>query len=172
MGNKLVKAYCKMYDLDQIQKAKLIIKGQGNTIIISPFSFNSTHAKSYPYWQPLIQKLKSLNNLNLVQIGAPGEEKLPGIDKYCFGLSFKEIEKRISECLGWISVDNFLPHLINCMPSIIPGCVIWGVSDPDIFGYFYNKNILKNKSYLRNDQFGVWKNEIKDKPGTFKYIEQ
>jgi hypothetical protein len=58
------------------------------------------------------------------------------------------------------------------MPSIIPGCVIWGVSDPNIFGYFYNKNILKNKSYLRNDQFGVWKNEIKDKPGMFKYIER
>jgi hypothetical protein len=39
--------------------------------------------------------------------------------------------------------------------------VIWGISDPDIFGYDYNTNILKDRKYLRPDPFGTWK-EIKE----------
>jgi len=167
----LHEAIQKLYDLPQSSKCKNIIKGKGKTVIISPYSFNPAHAKSYPYWKALIKRLKSLD-LHLVQIGRSSEEKLSDIDEYCFDLPFKEIEKRISECLTWISVDNFLQHLVNCMSSIIPGCIIWGVSDPNKFGYSYNKNIFKGVKFLREDQFGPWMFEIKDRPGILRNLER
>jgi GT2 family glycosyltransferase len=132
-----------------------IKRGTGDTIIISPYSYAPDHAKSYPYWKELVVLLKTLN-LKLVQIGKPGEVPLENMDDYWWGLSLKELEKKVSECQVWISVDNFLQHLVNAMPTPIKGITIWGVSDPKLFGYPHNLNILKSEKYFRPDQFNVW----------------
>jgi hypothetical protein len=172
----LVKAYQMLYQLPKEKTSKpdmtmssnvehlllsrKIQKGTGHTIIISPWSSNKdhqndTHPKSYPFWNDLIPKLKNLG-FNVVQIGRAGEPALQNVDEYCWSLPFKEIEKRISVCRNWISVDNFLPHMINNMKVIVPGIVIFSKSDPNIFGYEHNTNILKNRKYLRESQFVSW----------------
>jgi hypothetical protein len=47
-----------------------------------------------------------------------------------------------------------------------PGIVLWSVSDPEIFGYPENLNLLKDRKYLRKDQFAVWEAVTLD-PETF-----
>lgn len=140
-------------------KEKITRKGSGNTIIISPYSQDPNHAKSYPFWDglmPLLRDFAKGANVRLIQIGRDGEPPLPCIDDFWVNRSFKVIEKSIEECLFWLSVDNFLQHLCHCMPVTIKGFVLWGVSDPKLFGYSYNGNILKNISYLRADQYNTW----------------
>ena len=51
-------------------------------------------------------------------------------------------------------MDSFLPHLAQQVEK--PGVVIWSVSDPEIFGYKNNLNILKDRKYLRGNQFDIW----------------
>ena len=153
-GN-LPDAYRGLYNLQKSENKEEIKKGIGDTIIISPYSFNPQHAKSYPYWNELTGMLKRLD-YKIVQVGRTGEPILPNISEFWQGLPLKVLAEKISNCLCWISVDNFLQHMCNCMNPIIPGIVIWGISNPNLFGYSYNNNIIKSASYFRPDQFNTW----------------
>ena len=53
-----------------------------------------------------------------------------------------------------ISVESFFQHF--CWDLKKPGIVIWSQSDPIIFGHKENINLLKDRSYLRKDQFHIW----------------
>jgi ADP-heptose:LPS heptosyltransferase len=68
--------------------------------------------------------------------------------------SLDTLGELLSKCETWISVDNFFPHLANLYGK--KGIVLWGQSDPNIFGYQYNLNLLKSRSYLREKQFDIW----------------
>lgn len=127
-------------------------------IIISPYSRklinNKSNPKNYPYWQNVINKLK--HEFNFIQIGSTDEPKLQNIYEYKYNLSFIELTNLIHDinCHCWISVDNFLPHF--CANINSPGIVIWGQSDPKIFGYDMHINLLKSRTFLRSDQFNIW----------------
>lgn len=126
--------------------------------IISPFSRplrnGKQNPKNYPYWKELIKLLP----YHVIQIGVKGEDKLV---KDCrFNLSIKELKALIKECDLWISVDTFLPHLAHHVGK--SGVVIWGKSDPNIFGYLENKNVIINREKLRSNQFIFWENEVFD----------
>jgi FkbM family methyltransferase len=153
-------AFRSLYRIPSISDTRIIKKGEGDTIIISPYSFRPDHPKSYPYWNDLVPLLKTLG-YKLVQVGKFQEPPLNGMDDYWWGLPFKILEQRIQQCRCWLSGDNFLQHLVNSGDPIIKGIVIWGPSTPDHFGYPYNKNILKDRSLLRPDQFGTWNIERK-----------
>lgn len=126
-------------------------------IIISPYSKpmrnGNMSAKNYPWWQELINLLP---DKDIIQIGVDGERQL--VSDFRKNMSFKDIEKLLIKCSYWISVDNFLQHMAHHIPK--PGVVLWGVSNPLIFGYPENINILKDRNYLRNDQFDLWENVI------------
>ena len=128
-------------------------------IIISPYSQKlrngKNNPKNYPYWNELVRELKK-NNFYVIQTGVKGEEFIEGVDEIQFNRPYKELEELLKECNIFISVDNFLPHLANCIG--VRGIVLWGQSDPDIFGYKENINLLKNKKYLRKNQFDIWEN--------------
>ena len=143
-------AYAEMYKVDKPLN-RGCIHGVGDYVVISPYSQNPDHAKSYPWWDDLVKLIP----YRLIQIGRSGEQKIPGTE-FMPDMKFKEIEKLISNCKYWISGDNFLQHLVNCMDIAIKGVVIWGCSDPSYFGYNYNLNILQSKSNLRKNQFDVW----------------
>jgi FkbM family methyltransferase len=169
-------AFAKMYnvELSPVKSAKAGDTTKDSTIIISPYSYMPSHAKSYPFWKELIPKIKTLG-YKLVQIGMKGEVPLEGMDDYLWNISFKDLEEKIKTCTCWISVDNFLQHMVNCMEEPIKGIVLWGISDPTMFGYDYNTNILKDRKYLREDQFGVWKNIVEDEKTKVKkdvYVPQ
>jgi ADP-heptose:LPS heptosyltransferase len=124
-------------------------------ILISPYSRKlrdgGENPKNYPYWIDLISYLKKYDEV--VQIGVSGEEVLT--ENFMFDLSLKNIEALIKKCSFWISVDNFFPHLNN-VKNKKPGVVLFSQSDPLVFGYDYNLNILKDRKYLRDNQFDIW----------------
>lgn len=105
--------------------------------------------KTYPWWPEVIRLLEG--NW-IVQLGIQGEEPLV---KDCrFNLPLKELSHLVAQCDTWISVDSFLPHLAHLVGK--PGIVIFSASDPKIFGYPENVNLLKDRKYLRANQFEWW----------------
>lgn len=137
-------------------------------IIISPFSQKmrngKVNPKSYPYWNSLLSLIK---DKHIIQIGVEGEQKLT--EDVRFNLPIKEIERLVKGCDYWISVDTFLQHLAQRVGK--KGVVIFGPSDPNIFGYPNNVNILKNRSVLRKAQFDIWESETFD-PSRFLNAEE
>lgn len=129
-------------------------------IVISPFSNlkamkNGTpHPKNYPYWPELIKSLKLHHEV--IQIGITGEEILT--HDFRFDLSPEQLVELIKEMDLFISVDNFFPHMVHHYYEKLgkSGIVIFSRSNPEIFGYEENKNLLKSKKYLRPDQFLFW----------------
>lgn len=135
-------------------------------IVISPWSKElrdkSYNPKNYPHWEKVIEGLKS--DWDIIQIGVVGERQL--VDDFRINLPLKTIGELLiaPECLTWISCDNFLPHLAHLVGK--PGIAIWGLSDPNIFGYQENKNLLKARKYLRANQFYIW-DGLKYDPNVF-----
>ncbi len=126
-------------------------------IIISPYSRKllngKNNPKNYPYWNSVCLLLK-FKGYEIVQIGVEGEEIVDGVNEVMFNLSFLQLEKLVLKCKGWISVDNFFQHFCYLLNK--PGVVIFGPSDPLIFGHFLNINLLKDRMFLREDQFNLW----------------
>ena len=125
-------------------------------IIISPYSSKlrngSMNPKNYPYWQDVIDKLLCAGN-TVVQVGMAGETMYQKTLPF-MGMSLKSLKELVENCNTWASVDNFFPHL--CSHSNKSGVVIWSRSDPTLFGYPSNLNLIRNRSYLRPDPFGRW----------------
>jgi hypothetical protein len=108
-------------------------------ILICRGNFESP--KSYPYWTELLDLLKD-NEI----------KEIKGI------LTEKEIIDLVNWSDIWISIDSFLPHLC-AFKKLKPGIVVWGKSDPEMFGYKHNTNLLKSRDNLRpgKEQFMWWK---------------
>lgn len=134
-------------------------------VIISPYSQkmpveqakgNKVNPKNYPYWERFIELLKKeVPTVNIIQIGVAGEPTLKGVDTVMHNLGPEQLLKLTRTCNAWLSVDNFFQHF--CSYYKIPnGFVIFGQSDPKIFGHSFNTNILKNPKYLRPRQFQFW----------------
>jgi ADP-heptose:LPS heptosyltransferase len=128
-----------------------------NKILISPYSRklrnNKRNPKDFPYWKELVTLLKNAG-FYIIQVGVANEEKIEGVDECLFNKSLNELKGIVNECVTWISVDNFFQHL--CWLNNKPGIVIFGQSDPEIFGHKENINLLKSREYLRKDQFNIW----------------
>jgi len=129
-------------------------------IIICPYSQKlpkvDYNPKNYPYWEELIALLKAeIPNLEVVQVGVSGERILKGVTTIKHNLLQSDLLELCKTCDAWFTVDNFFNHF--CSYYKIPnGFVMFGQSDPNIFGYKTNTNILKDRKYLRPDQFGFW----------------
>jgi hypothetical protein len=125
-------------------------------ILIAPFAKqmknNMPHAKNYPFWNELLLMIKE----PVIQIGIAEEKKL--VADFRTDLEICIIEKLIMECRIWVSVDSFLPHMAKHINK--RGIVLWSVSDPNIFGYPENINLLKDRKYLRKNQFAVWEDVV------------
>ena len=121
-------------------------------IIISPYAKKlingKENPKNYPYWKELI----ALIDEPIIQVGIEGETQL--IDDFRKNLSILELTVLLKECRTWISCDSFFQHF--CWDIGKPGVVIWGQSDPLIFGHPENTNLLKDRKYLFHNQFLAW----------------
>lgn len=141
-------------------------------IIISPYAKplinGNTNAKNYPFWKELL----SIISEDIIQVGVEGEEQL--VDDFRKGLSISELKELIPQCDTWIAVDSFFQHLAWSIGK--PGIVLWGLSDPNIFGHEENLNLLKDRKYLRPNQFLWWEDVPVNKDawispsGVFKYL--
>lgn len=121
-------------------------------IIISPFARpmrnDKMHPKNYPYWREVIENIDE----DIVQIGIEGEEQL--VPDFRKNLRLYELSILVSQCNTWIGVDSFFQHF--CWDLNKPGIVLFGQSDPNIFGHPENINLLKDRKYLREKQFWLW----------------
>lgn len=121
-------------------------------IIISPFARHvqdeKPHPKNYPYWKQVIEQIDE----EIIQVGIEGEPQLvPTFKKNC---TLSELAALTTQCKTWVSVDSFFQHF--CWDLCKPGIVIFGQSDPNIFGHPENVNLLKDRKYLREKQFWLW----------------
>jgi len=121
-------------------------------IIISPYSkkllSGKQNPKNYPYWEELISQIKE----PIVQVGVEGEKQL--VEDFRKDLPISELRKLIRDCRTWISCDSFFQHL--AWDEGKQGIVLWGVSDPLIYGHPENINLLKDRSHLAKNQFLWW----------------
>lgn len=143
-------------------------------IIISPFSQvmrnGKENPKNYPYWQQVIMMLH-LKGHQISQIGRGEEFRFSYVDEYYFDLTLRELAEIIPQHDLFMSVDNFFPHMVRHEKLKVPGIVIWGKSDPKIYGYRENENILKDRARLRTDQFNLWEQTIFDPEDFLKPAE-
>lgn len=121
-------------------------------IIISPYSKallnGKQNPKNYPYWKELIAMIDE----PIVQVGIEGEEKL--VPDFRKNLPITELRELLWQCRTWVSCDSFFQHL--AWDEGVPGIVLWGVSDPLIYGHPENTNLLADRKYLAENQFLWW----------------
>lgn len=121
-------------------------------ILISPYSKalrnGKNNPKNYPFWKELV----SLISEKIIQVGIEGEEQL--VPDFRKNLSLSELRQLIRDCRIWISCDSFIQHL--GWDEGKKGIVLWGCSDPLIFGHPENINLLKDRKYLAPNQFFWW----------------
>jgi len=133
-------------------------------IIIAPYPARmrdgSRSAKSYPYWVELIAMLKA-NSHEVVQIGVTGEDRLDGVDAFLTNAPFSVLREVIDGADTWVSVDSWLPHFCNAY-GLKRGVVLWGKSNPAIWGYEGNENLFQSVSNFRSFQFQQWEGEPYD----------
>lgn len=128
-------------------------------ILIFPWARKTTDGKlspkDYPCWPEVVGMLRA-RKLETHQISCKGESDI-GCDRRSNDLSLSEIGDLLKSCSTWASVDSFLPHMAWTLKE--RGVVIFGPSDPEIFGHPENINILKDRRFLRSRQFGLWSQE-------------
>ena len=121
-------------------------------ILIHPFARDlrdgRPNPKNYPHWEELISKIDE----PIIQIGTSSEPQL--VPDFEPDLPLDCLAQLVQECRTWIGIDSFFQHF--CWDLGKPGIVLWGQSDPLIFGHPENINLLKDRKYLRQDQFLIW----------------
>jgi glycosyltransferase involved in cell wall biosynthesis len=147
--------------IDALQDAKVdiavplprVIK---KIVLVSPWSHKlpngEENPKNFPYWQELVPMIKDAG-CYVIQIGVAGEA-LIGADEVVFNASFDKLKELLDNADTFLSVDSFFPHFANYYGK--HGVVIFSQSDPNLFGYPENLNILKSTDYLRKEQFWLW----------------
>ena len=141
-------------------------------IIISPYSSRlrsgKTNPKNFPHWLTLV-RLLNREGYRVTQIGATGEEKIDGVGQLILNASYPHLKELAKDCGAWISVDNFFPHFCHAN-KLRGGIVLWGPSDPQVWGYKENINLLRGRDFLRKWQFQTWE-EFDHNPLAFIYAE-
>lgn len=121
-------------------------------IIIAPWARGmrngEQHPKNYPHWLEVINRIDE----EIIQVGSAGEQKIA--PTFYQNMPLNELAELVKQCKTWISVDSFFQHF--CWDLKKPGIVLFGQSDPNIFGHPENVNLLKDRSYLREKQFWLW----------------
>ena len=110
-------------------------------------------AKQWTHFPELVALLRNAGH-RVVQIGGAGDPSVAA-DEFVQNPSWAKICSMLDECDTWVAVDSFLQHA-NDVHAKKPGVVIWSKSNPLLFGYAYNRNLLKSREQLRPDQWGVW----------------
>lgn len=129
-------------------------------ILISPYSralrSGAPNPKNYPYWNEVVSKLKEVGH-QIIQLAYGTEPVIDGVSYTARYVTLAEAEQKIQECDVFISVDNWVHHYAHLIGKF--GIVIWSRSDPSLFGYKDQVNLLKDRKYLRPRQFEWWEQD-------------
>lgn len=129
------------------------------TLVLSPYSRKMMNGKpnpkNYPYFKDVVEQLKE-KGWYIIQIGRKDEEEIPGVSEVKLDMRLSELLSLVKDCDTFLSVDNFFPHL--CYFTDKRGVVIYSRSDPKLFGYDSNINLLKDRKYLSESPWDIWEN--------------
>lgn len=157
-------------------------------IAISPYSKPRSdgrpNAKNYPWWTEVLTCLAPEYDLiqivhgqepqleidieSLISHAAFHGSPLPRIE-HAIGLRLPAIEELVRSCDAFMCVDNYLQHLGQWCGK--RGVVLYGPSDPALFGYKENLNLYAGRKYFRPFQFQTWQ-EWEFTPDAFVKPEQ
>jgi hypothetical protein len=144
------------------------IKENMKIIIISPYSQKMREGsktpinpKNYPYWQEVIDLI--YKEYIIIQIGITNDILFNNIHESFLSLKLSDLRELVNCADLLMSIDNFFTHFCHFYFPHRKGIVLWGKSDPKIFGYDHNINLIKDRKYLRNNQFDIWESEFYDK---------
>lgn len=141
-------------------------------IVIAPYSAKlrsgNRNPKEFPHWSKLVELLNG-DDYEVIQIGVMGEEPIPGVRGFLVDLPFDEIKNMINDAALWISCDSWLPHFCHA-EKLKAGIVLFGPSDPRIFGHAQNTNLLRGRDFLRPHQYQTWE-EWPYNPQSFIFAE-
>lgn len=117
---------------------------------------NNPSPKSYPldYAIELVGLLK-MEGFFTIQIGVESEPEI-NCNQRLNSPSIPNLINLIKDSYLFVCCDNFLHHAAHFYKK--RGIVIFSQSNPQIFGYKDNINLVKNSNYLRKDkkQFEYW----------------
>lgn len=159
---KLSKAFCYLYEtpyindnvkmyiseeedkeakifLNSFDKEVILIQPQSARVIYSPTT-KLTENKDWfkERWEEVIKELSF--SYDIIQVGGKQEEELKGITCNLSGnISFRQTAAMLKNCLTFISIDSFLGHAGAAVNK--RGVVLFGRSNPTIFGHDNNINI-------------------------------
>ncbi len=141
------------FNLPQNKKIVLLSlfsKPTHETKKFSPKSYSTDYSKH-------LVKLLYDKNIYTVQI-AISEEPSLGADIRFDNLSFPDLKILCSKIDSFVCCDNFFQHFIHYYDPQKIGIVIFSQSDPKLFGYNSNVNLLKDPKYLRpgKEQYQFW----------------
>lgn len=127
-------------------------------IIIQPFAARipsgKENAKNYPYWERLVELLQEAGH-DILQVGVHGEKQL--VEDFRPNLTAAQHKEMLDYADTWISVDSWYQHFAHYHGK--PGIVLFGPSNPRIFGWKENVNLFLSAKNFRKYQFDVWHNE-------------
>lgn len=106
--------------------------------------------KDYPFAKELAELLEK--EYELIQVGGNGDEQVA--KDFRKNLPFTEVSKLIKESVTGICVDSYLQH--HYWYQDRKAIVLWGISDPNIFGHPEQVNLIKDRKYLRDNQFDLY----------------
>jgi ADP-heptose:LPS heptosyltransferase len=137
-------------------------------VLLSPWSRKAGcegrwNPKDYPYWREVVAALVA-DGIQVRQLSCLHEPDVAGCASRSDDLSFSQIKQLIRDCGAWCSVDSFFHHLAWSVGK--RGVAVFGPSDPLVFGHPENVNLLKDRKFLRERQFGLW-SEVAWRPEIF-----
>jgi hypothetical protein len=131
------------------------------TCLIQPYARilknKKRNAKNYPFWPALVTKLQ-VEGYELTQLHCENEVRINKLPIFEGKLS--EVEKALANFDFFIAVDSFLPHMARIQNK--NGVVLWGKSDPLLFGYPENLNLFGGREHMTRPQFLPWEEEPHD----------
>ena len=127
------------------------------TVLIFPWAKalrnGNENPKNYPYWKDLVELLRG-NNYHVVQISLLHEKEIGADERR--SLVYKQVCALINEGPLIITIDSFAQHL--CWSLGKKCIVLWGPSDPLVFGHPCHINLQKDRKFIREGfrHFDTW----------------
>ena len=101
-------------------------------------------------WKKLISLLNK--DFDIVQVGGPNEERIEGITTYLMGqTTIRQTMALVKNSLTFVSIDSFINHVGPAVNK--SGVVLFGRSNPYIFGHNMNVNVWVDDSCEFGDLF-------------------
>ncbi len=122
---------------EEEEKAAKMMSGYRNPIIIHPASLTSKN-QEWPMenWETLI---KELPDYTFIQLGSGENEKIGGAIDLRDKTTLREAIALIKYAKGFVGINSAFSHVTNAFD--IRGVVLFGPSNPDIWGHSNNINL-------------------------------